>query len=510
MKRITVAILTSGGLLLLLLLLVGRAAPTTSQTDDADFETLAGRIGRAEAWYILYGEGTATTPGAPPAPVVATNYPAITVSPTLTHTAHLPLVLGGGETITTMIERRAIWITRYDWTTLGNAPTPRGIDAIVANVAGAGFNTILFQVRGYGDAYYTPGLEPWASRLTSGPISTTLGVDPGWDPLARMIEQGHAAGLEVHAYINVYTAWLAPPTSTWGTLWPPATTPPQMFDTFTYGPNYAAHPGIHGLAYDWRQHDTTGKPMPLDWNTYLWASPGLDQVADHVTAVVTDVVSRYAVDGVHLDLVRYAGRDYSYDPISNAAAGDVKTDARDQWQRDRVTALVHRVLTETRALRPEATVSAAVWPYYRDLWNWGLSEGYHDFYQDSKGWLAEGAVDAILPMLYGGQADEAAKWETLMEDFVASSGESGGAVYPGIGGGYDNFAAIAARIEAARQAGAPGHALFSYRALDDRGYWDDFTAGPYRIPARPDALTDPVHCPSTTSWVRCNSIAPHR
>lgn len=459
--------------------------PTTSYSDAADFEALAGRIGRAEAWHRLYGAAVRPDPAAMPGVGVAApaHSPALALSPTLTHTAHLPLVLGSGAAITTMVERRAVWVTRYDWTTLGTAPSPETVDAVVADVAGAGFNTILFQVRGYGDAYYTPGLEPWASRLSSGPISTTLGVDPGWDPLARMIEQGHAAGLEVHAYINVYTAWLAPPTSTWGTLWPPATTPPQMFDAFTYGPDYTTHPGVHGLAYDWRQHDSGGKPMPLDWNTYLWASPGLDQVADHVTAVVTDVVRRYAVDGVHLDLVRYAGRDYSYDPISNAAAGDVKTPARDQWQRDRVTTLVRRVRTETRALRPAATVSAAVWPYYRDRWGWGLSEGYNDFYQDSKGWLATGAVDAILPMLYGGKADEFAAWETLMKDFVADG--AGGDVYPGIGAGYDDFALITARIEAARRAGAPGHALFSYRALDERGYWDDLAAGPYRVPARP-------------------------
>ncbi|HHJ06426.1 MAG TPA: hypothetical protein ENK24_02890, partial [Anaerolineae bacterium] len=100
-------------------------------------------------------------------------------------------------------ERRAVWVTRYDWTTLGQTPVAGDIDRIVANIAAAGFNAIFFQVRGYGDAYYAPGLEPWASRLT-GTAWQTLGQDPGWDPLARLIEQAHAAGIEAHAYINVY------------------------------------------------------------------------------------------------------------------------------------------------------------------------------------------------------------------------------------------------------------------------------------------------------------------
>jgi len=380
-----------------------------------------------------------------------------------------------------MVERRAIWVTRYDWTSLTTAPVPQDIDVIVANVASAGFNTILFQVRGAGDAYYTPGLEPWADRLTSGPVSETLGVDPGWDPLARMVSQAHAADIEVHAYVNVYTAWLSPPNETYGQLWPPATTPAQMFDTFTYGPTYPAHPGVHGFGYDWRQHDEEPKPMPLEWGSYLWASPGVDEVQAHVAAVVQDIVQRYEVDGVHLDLVRYAGPGYSYDPFSNDAAGSIQSWTRDQWQRDRVTSLVAQVSAETHALRPDALVSAAVWPYYLDLWGWGTSEGYTDYYQDSKAWLINGNVDAIAPMLYGGLTDDLAKWQTLMADFAALSPY--GAVLPGIGGTYADFGAITVRIEAARAAGLQGHAVFSYGGINALGYWDDLATGPYSIPA---------------------------
>ncbi|MEW5960121.1 MAG: CotH kinase family protein, partial [Chloroflexota bacterium] len=124
-------------------------------------------------------------------------------------------------------ERRAIWVTRYDWTGPPKIPTPQQIDEMVDKIAGAGFNTIFFQVRGTGDAYYTPGLEPWSARLT-GSVGETLGQDPGWDPLARMLDQAHAAGLEVHAYVNVYTAWLPPVEAGDGTLWPPATQPPHL------------------------------------------------------------------------------------------------------------------------------------------------------------------------------------------------------------------------------------------------------------------------------------------
>ena len=88
-----------------------------------------------------------------------------------------------------MVEFRGIWVTRFDWTSYGQPADPAKIDEIVQNVADAGFNAIFFQVRGIADAYYTPGLEPWADR-----VSGVYGQppDPLWDPLATMIEKAHA------------------------------------------------------------------------------------------------------------------------------------------------------------------------------------------------------------------------------------------------------------------------------------------------------------------------------
>ncbi len=72
------------------------------------------------------------------------------------------------------------------------------------------------------------------------------------------------------------------------------------------------------------------------------------------------------------------------------------------------------------------------------------------------------------------------RWQILMEDFLAASPP--GQVYPGIGV-YDDFSVIAERITAARDHGAPGHVIFSYSGLAQRGYWDDLREGPYALPA---------------------------
>ncbi len=85
----------------------------------------------------------------------------------------------------------------------------------------------------------------------------------------------------------------------------------------------------------------------------------------------------------------------------------------------------------TRAWRPGAQVSAAVWPYYVDKWDWGLSEGYSDYYQIPEvGWQA--GLSTRLPRCYTGRERfPHFKWFVLMADFDASGGRP---VYPGIGG----------------------------------------------------------------------------
>jgi uncharacterized lipoprotein YddW (UPF0748 family) len=155
---------------------------------------------------------------------------------------------------------------------------------------------------------------------------------------------------------------------------------------------------------------------------------------------------------------------------------------RDQWQRERVNDLVRQIDAALQEVRPGASLSAAVWFCYTGGCGYGLSSGYEDYYQDSLGWLAEGSVDGIAPMLYEWAGfDDLATWRDVMLQFQSAS--NGADVYPGLSGDFADFSQIAARIQAARDAGTAGHAIFSYGALDAHGYWDNFAAGPYAQPA---------------------------
>jgi len=404
---------------------------------------------------------------------------------------YLPIA-SGAESSGPMVEVRALWVTRWDYS------SPADLRTIVRKAADAHFNVIWLQVRGQADAYYRSSLEPWAARL-----SGTLGHDPGWDPLGLAIAEAHAAGLQLHAYVNVYPAWL-------GTT-PPAHAIPE--------PMYHAFNALYGNL--WVMWNDQGQPMTLRSDDYLYASPAYPPVADHIANVVQDLVSRYEVDGVHLDLVRYAGPRYSYDPKSNAAYADARAKepglSRAEWQRRQITRLVGRLREELRAARPRAWLSAAVWPAYRDHWDWWTGpDGYDGYYQDSVGWLLGGQADAIAPMLYtanilgdnfGFQAidpftlrrqeslmadvlNNPTRYQILVDDFMALA--QGRLVLPGIYGDYPEFYYIAERIRWAREAGARGQAIFSYRLLNQRDYWDELVTGPYARPAiLPTFLTSP-------------------
>lgn len=432
-----------GGVLLVAALALGffagyRARPSEalqfSVAADMDPESLPfPGEGTGGSWYLRFGQ-----------PTPSETWPAV-------EQAAVPSV-----------EARALWVPRWSYKTRADVRT------IVKKAASANFNILLFQVRGNGDAYYFSVYEPWADRLTG-----TLGRYPGWDPLRVAIDEAHSAGLEVHAYVNVYPAWL-------GQTPPRKTTPSHMYHRF------------NALYQDeWVQWDRNSHPMGLNTH-YLAANPGHPAVTEHIVAVCRDIVLNYDVDGLHLDYVRYSGPQFSYDPVTEKQWREAGAGDRGDWQRAQVTELVRRIYDEVLPLRPGTELSAAVWPIYKDKWNWvtygsTTYEGYGGFFQDARGWLELGKMDFLAPMLYGTAVkDSPDRFKTLVQDFMAES--YGRHIYAGIHADYASFSEIARRINIARQAGCQGQVIFAYSVVDGKDYWDEFRSGPYAQPAEIPAL----------------------
>lgn len=402
-------------------------------------------------------------------------------TPTLEKRIYLPLILKAWHPP----EFRGLWVDRWSY------QSPQDVQAIIQKAAQANFNAILLQVRGKADAYYQSNHEPWAAGLTvSGTYTQTqLGQNPGWDPLQLAIDEAHAQGLQLHAWINVYPVWM---TSPQGEAPPEDVTPQHLF--WKLSDNY-------GLI-DWRQWDQEG-PIRLDDYAripYLYASPAVTLTVSHIISVCQDIVTNYEVDGLHLDRVRYAGPDFSHDPISEATFAVAQVLDPDltweDWQRAQVTDLMGQIYQQVILTHQDVMLTAAVWPIYRDYWDWITHDGYDGYYQDSQGWMGKQVIDGIAPMLYAHLVSMAGedpedydlRFDTLIRDFVAA--DNGRFVLAGIYAGtspsmthYDDFSDIAQSITLARKAGADGQAIFSYRLINERDYWDDFLKGPYTWPS---------------------------
>lgn len=390
--------------------------------------------------------------------------------------AYLPALFGGDEEEEQMEEVRALWVTRFDWMTAHN-PDPDKIDELVTNASAAGFNVLYFQVRGEADAYYASNFEPWSRRLTG-----TLGQDPGWDPLDRLVQRAHANDMQVHAYINVYPLWT-------GCEAPPDNTTPRHLYHLLQEFHGTTDGKLNGV-----QWDRTGAVYCLP---YFRVSPASIMFDNHLLAVTKDLVQNYDIDGIHLDHIRYAGEQASCDPVSEERFGDncFESDAYADWQRQQINGTVNKLYQELIGLKPDIWLTAAVWPVYRDVYDWGVKSGFDTYYQDPQAWLAGGYIDSVSPMIYTGNPDcskpyfwTRERWAALVADYQSFS--NGRFIIPGIGVNYctaDDFAEIEARIDGARAAGTAGHAIFSYSSLREKDLVD-LAAGPYAIPARVPSL----------------------
>src|SRR4030042_1152639 len=96
-----------------------------------------------------------------------------------------------------MREGRGIWVVRYQLN------SPIVLDQIVDDTRQGRFNLLFVQVHGRGDAYYHSRVVPRSEALVETP--------PEYDPLGYVLQQGHAAGVQIHAWLNVFYVWPYPP-----------------------------------------------------------------------------------------------------------------------------------------------------------------------------------------------------------------------------------------------------------------------------------------------------------
>jgi uncharacterized lipoprotein YddW (UPF0748 family) len=268
-------------------------------------------------------------------------------------------------------------------------------------------------------------------------------VDPGYDPLGFAITEAHARGIEVHAWINPFRAGNAP-------------------DTTVLASNHM-----------WN----TRRGLLRVYGAQLWLDPGEPDAREHSLRVVTDIVRRYDVDGIHMD-------DYFYPyPVANPAGGgnlpfpDSGSYARsgsslaiDDWRRQNIDAFVQRMYQESHQIRPGIKVGISPFGIWRPGNPPGVAgfDAYAQIYADARKWLREGWVDYFTPQLYWAISAPQQSFPALLDWWIGENAMNRH-VWPGLAtyraaANSNGFATneIADQIRLVRQRPVPpGHVMFN-------------------------------------------------
>ena len=247
-----------------------------------------------------------------------------------------------------------------------------------------GVNAIIFQVRPECDALYASDLEPWSRFLTG---QQGKAPSPYWDPLQWMIDQCHARSMELHAWINPYRA--------------------KTKGTTSLSVNHVVirHP-----------------ERCFDYDGLTILNPGIAENRDYICEVARDIVTRYDVDGIHMD-------DYFYPyPVAGVPIPDDQQfrqfnngiQDRGDWRRNNVNLFIKQFYETVHQAKPWVKVGISPFGIYRNKRSADIGsqtnglQNYDDLYADILLWVNNGWLDYCVPQIYWEIGNKAADYDTLI------------------------------------------------------------------------------------------------
>jgi uncharacterized lipoprotein YddW (UPF0748 family) len=280
---------------------------------------------------------------------------------------------------------RAFWADAFD----PGFKSSSNINSLISWATTGNYNAIIIEVLAYQDTGGTGHGAYWNSSI----VPKASDISGGIDPLELLVSAGHAAGLEVHAWIVPFRVC---------TSWPP-----------NGNSLLAAHP-------EWLmvpQADMDGGPARVDGKYTL--DPGSPDVQEYLTSIIQELVTNYDIDGINFDYIRYTQTDAGYPADASYTksslarfqalegySGTPPPDGSTQWndfRRRTISEFVRRSRAEIASIasNPQQPLR-----FTADLICWGdapvnfqNSSAWARF-QNWKYWMEQGWLDAGIPMNY--------------------------------------------------------------------------------------------------------------
>lgn len=288
---------------------------------------------------------------------------------------------------------------------------PDQVEKLVQDATAVNANALIVQtVRRY-DCFCNRAVYP----------RTDAAIDPlPYDPLDEVIAQAHAAGLEVHAWVNVNTLW---------NLADPPSSPEHVFNQ--HGPDAEG-------ADRWLNQQYDGTEF---FGNNVYIDPANPAAVNYIVEGIRSIVQEYDVDGINLDYIRYpdfnsstSHSDWGYSEVSLArfqqATGRTETPEPNDpefsdWRREQLTNLVRKIYLGMWDADPQARLSmdAVTYAYGpQSMGGWEQTRPYAEVLQDWRGWLDGGFMDTAVAMNYKRnwlpeQAQMFSEWTEVIADW---------------------------------------------------------------------------------------------
>lgn len=334
-------------------------------------------------------------------------------------------------------EIRSVWLDRE---TIVNAENEAGLTRIFDRLAKTGINTVFFETVNASYTIYPSQVAPQQNPLIKN-----------WDPLATAVKLAHRRGMELHAWVWTFAAGNRPHNQIIGV------------NPDYPGPVLADNP-------DWANYDQSGRMIPIG-QTKPFLDPANPGVRKYLLNLYAEIITRYQVDGIQLDYIRYpfqdpfSGRTYGYgqaareqfkqqtgvDPIN------IHPHQRNLWKKwtafrtEQINSFVAEVAQMLRKKEPTLILSVAVFPLPEH-------ERVQKIQQHWEVWAKRGDIDLIVPMTY---AINTPQFQKLTQPWINSQKLGSTLLVPGIRLlSLPTFAAFD-QIQVLRDLPVSGYALFA-------------------------------------------------
>jgi uncharacterized lipoprotein YddW (UPF0748 family) len=248
-------------------------------------------------------------------------------------------------------EVRAVWLTTIggiDWPStyahdgMGIAKQQKQLTDMLDQLKAVGINTVLLQTRVRATTIYSSDIEPWDGCLSGKP-----GKSPGYDALQFAIDECHRRGMELHAWVVTI------PVGKWNT---------------------------YGCQQLRRRYGALIRKIGDEG----YMNPESPTTASYIADICEEITKKYDVDGIHLDYIRY--------PETWRGA------KREAY----ITNIVRTINRRVKFYKPWVKLSCSPIGKYDDLSRY-RSNGWNArsrVAQDAQGWLRDGLMDQLYPMMY--------------------------------------------------------------------------------------------------------------